>query len=70
MLNETGKTIILISQYMGVVAEYARMTIVIKGGRGLMDAGIREIFSRHDILGKASIEPHLLSRAGEIFLCC
>ena len=32
MLNETGKTIILISHYMGVVAEYASRTIVMKEG--------------------------------------
>ena len=27
-----------------------------------MDAGTREVFSRPDILGEASIEPHLLAR--------
>ena len=63
MLNEAGKTIILISHNMDVVAEYASRTIVIKDGRVLMDAGTREVFSRPDILGEASIEPHLLARA-------
>jgi len=72
MLNEAGKTIILISHDMGVVAEYASRTIVMKDGGILMDAGTREVFSRPDILGEASIEPHLLARAcnyvrGEIF---
>ncbi|MBC2706404.1 MAG: hypothetical protein HF975_10830 [ANME-2 cluster archaeon] len=62
MLNEAGKTIILISHGMGVVAEYASRTIVIKGGI-LMDAGTREVFLRPDILEEASIEPHLLARA-------
>ena len=28
-----------------------------------MDAGNSEVFSRPDILGEASIEPHLLARA-------
>ena len=63
MLNEAGKTIILISHDMGVVAEYTSRTIVMKDGGVLMDAGTREVFSRPDILEEASIEPHLLARA-------
>ena len=43
MLNEAGKTIILISHDMGVVAEYASRTIVMKDGGILMDAGTREV---------------------------
>ena len=76
MLNEAGKTIILISHDMGVVAEYASRTIVMKDGGVLMDAGTREVFSQPDILEEASIEPHLLARAcndvregGGLFLC-
>jgi len=63
MLNEAGKTIILISHDMGVVAEYASRTIVMKDGGILMDADTREVFSQPDILWEASIEPHLLARA-------
>jgi energy-coupling factor transport system ATP-binding protein len=63
MLNEAGKTIILISHDMGVVAEYASRTIVMKDGGILMDAGTREVFSQPDFLEEASIEPHLLARA-------
>ena len=77
MLNEAGKTIILISHDMGVVAEYTSRTIVMKDGGILMDAGTREVFSRSDVLEEASIEPHLLARAcndvrkgGEMFRCC
>jgi len=63
MLNEAGKTIILISHDMGVVAEYASRTIVMKEGGILMDAGTRSVISIPDILEKVSIEPHLLARA-------
>jgi hypothetical protein len=49
---------------MGVVAEYASRTIVIKDGGILLDAGTREVFSQPGILEEASIEPHLLARAG------
>ncbi|KAF5420538.1 MAG: energy-coupling factor transport system ATP-binding protein [Candidatus Methanocomedens sp.] len=62
MLNEAGKTIILISHDMGVVAEYASRTIMMKDGGILMDVGTREVFSRSDILEEESIEPHLLAR--------
>jgi len=48
---------------MGVVAEYASRTIVMKDGGILMDAGTREVFSQPDIIREASIEPHLLARA-------
>jgi len=50
MLNGAGKTIILISHDMDMVAEYASRTIVMKDGGILMDAGTREVFSRPDIL--------------------
>jgi len=63
MLTKAGKTIILISHHMGVVAEYVSRTIVMKDRGILMDAGIREVFSQPDILEEASIEPHLLARA-------
>ena len=49
MLNEAGKTIILISHDMGVVAEYASRTIVRKGGRDipvlLRSGGTGAVFS-------------------------
>ena len=62
MLNEAGKTIILISHGMGVVAEYASRTIVMKDG-GNPAGRWHPCFSRPDIFGEASIEPHLLARA-------
>jgi len=43
MLNEAGKTIILISHDMGVVVEYASRIIVMKDEGILMDAGTREV---------------------------
>ena len=52
MLNEAGKTIILISHDMGVVAEYTSRTIVMKDGGILMDAGTRETDHSSDAMGK------------------
>ncbi|MDP3104097.1 MAG: energy-coupling factor transporter ATPase [Candidatus Methanoperedens sp.] len=61
-LNDAGKTIIMITHDMSVVAEYARRTIVMEEGKILMDGCTREVFSRPDILNRASIEPPLLAR--------
>jgi len=77
MLNEAGKTIILISHDMGVVAEYTSRTIVMKDGGILMDAGTRMYFP-----GLMFLRGRPLSRicwpgrvmmcesGGEIFRCC
>jgi energy-coupling factor transport system ATP-binding protein len=61
-LNDAGKTIIMITHDMSIVAEYSERTIVMEGGKILMDGSTREVFSRPEILKKASIEPPLLAR--------
>jgi energy-coupling factor transport system ATP-binding protein len=61
-LNDAGKTIIMITHDMSIVAEYAKRTIVMEEGKILMDGRTREVFSRPDILERASIEPPLLTR--------
>jgi energy-coupling factor transport system ATP-binding protein len=61
-LNDAGKTIIMITHDMSMVAEYARRTILMEEGKILMDGSTREVFSRPDILKRASIELPLISR--------
>jgi energy-coupling factor transporter ATP-binding protein EcfA2 len=61
-LNDAGKTIIMITHDMSMVAEYARRTILMEEGKILMDGSTREVFSRPDILKRASIEPPLITR--------
>ena len=61
-LNDEGKTIILITHDMGLVAKYADRTIIMQDGKIRMDASTRDVFSRLDVMKKASIEPHLLAR--------
>ncbi len=77
MLNEAGKTKILISHDMGVVAEYACRTIVMKKGRVLMDAGIWRCFPGLMFLGKCPLchicwpgRVMMCEGRGEIFRCC
>jgi uncharacterized protein (TIGR00290 family) len=61
-LNDAGKTIIMITHDMGIVAEYARRTVVMDEGKILMDGPTREVFSRPDILKRASIELPMIAR--------
>nr|WAH99844.1 MAG: energy-coupling factor transporter ATPase [Candidatus Methanoperedens sp.] len=61
-LNDAGKTIIMITHDMGMVAEYARRTILMDEGKILMDGSTREVFSRPDLLKRTSIELPLVSR--------
>ena len=56
-LNEKGKTILIVTHDMKVVAKYAGRTIVMKDGRIIADGETRDIFSRFDVLREASILP-------------
>ncbi len=55
-LNEAGKTILLITHDMKIVAEYAKRTVVMENGGILMDGTTRDVFSKIDVLEKSSIE--------------
>ena len=61
-LNDAGKTIIMITHDMSMVAEYAERTIVMENGKILMDSCTRDVFSREEIIERASIEPPLLAK--------
>jgi energy-coupling factor transport system ATP-binding protein len=56
-LNGEGKTIILITHDMKVVAEHARRVIVMANGRMILDSDCRGVFSDLAILGESSLEP-------------
>ncbi len=56
-LNEEGRTIIVISHDMKVIAEFAKRVIVMKKGRVLMDGPTRKVFDREDILAETYLEP-------------
>jgi len=61
-LNHAGKTIILITHDMSIVAAYADRTIIIDGGKILIDGTTRYVFSQPDILKKAFIELPLVTK--------
>ncbi len=76
-LNRQGKTIIMVTHDMNIVAEYAQRVILLHQGRIVLDGPSREVFSRIDILEEIGLRPpqivylsHLLkdSLKGEIIL--
>jgi len=56
-LNATGKTVIIITHNMRLVAEYARRVVVMLDGLVLIEGSVEEVFSVLDILNKAFLRP-------------
>ncbi len=56
-LNNRGKTIIIVTHDMKLVAEYAERVIVLKDGKILADAPTREIFKNVKLLEEISLTP-------------
>ncbi len=70
-LNEEGKTIILITHDMRLVAEHAKRAIVMLQGRIILDSDPRGVFSDPEILQQSNLAPppvtllaHRLSELG------
>jgi len=61
-LNHAGKTIILITHDMSIVAAYADRTIIMKEGAILIDDTTRQVFSQKDVLEQASIELPMVTK--------
>jgi len=61
-LNEDGHTVLIITHSMGVAAEYARRTVILKDGRILADGPTRAVFSDENRLAEASLCPPPLVR--------
>ncbi|OQB14308.1 MAG: Energy-coupling factor transporter ATP-binding protein EcfA2 [Firmicutes bacterium ADurb.Bin193] len=56
-LNDSGTTVIMVSHDMEVVAEYARRTIVLRGGTVAADGATPDIFRKTDILSSSNLRP-------------
>ena len=61
-LNELGKTIILVTHDMNLVAGYARRTVVMDNGKIVLDGDTRHVFSEHEILEKTGITLPVITR--------
>ena len=56
-INREGKTVIIITHNMRLVAEHADRAIVMSEGRILLDDTVRNVFSETDLLKKAFLSP-------------
>ncbi len=57
VLNDEGKTIILITHDMRLVADHAKRVIVLSQGRVLLDSDPRGAFSDLDLLRQSNLQP-------------
>ena len=63
-LNEQGRTIIIVTHSMWVVAEYAHRAVVMANGRILTDGPVREVFANTNVLERASLAPPEITQLG------
>jgi energy-coupling factor transport system ATP-binding protein len=56
-LNHAGKTVIVVTHDMDIVARYARRVVVMADGQVLADGPTREILKQHEVLNRAHLKP-------------
>lgn len=61
-LNAEGRTILIITHDMRLVAEYARRVVVMGQGQVLLDGGPAEAFARQDLLRRTALQPPQIAR--------
>jgi energy-coupling factor transport system ATP-binding protein len=64
-LNEEGKTIIIISHNMALVAEICKRVIVMAEGKILLDGSTKEVFSQPELLAKTFLEPPQITKLAQ-----
>jgi cobalt transport protein ATP-binding subunit len=63
-LNEQGRTIVLITHDVRIVAEYASRCMVVRDGKVLTHDNTREVFKQTDLLSSTHIEAPQISELG------
>jgi energy-coupling factor transport system ATP-binding protein len=56
-LNGAGKTVVLVTHDMDIVAKYARRVVVMADGRVLLDGRSREVLGQEEVLSRAHLKP-------------
>lgn len=64
-LNKEGKTVIMITHDMYLVAEYSHRVIVMAQGEILLDGTPREVFSKSEILAESYLSPPQITLLGQ-----
>lgn len=62
VLNAEGKTVVLITHDMKLVAEHARRVVVLSQGRVLLDSDPRGAFSDLDVLRESNLQPPAITQ--------
>ncbi len=63
-LCRDGRTILVVSHNMSLIAEYCRRVVVFRSGKIFLDGSVGEVFSRPDELIKTGIKPPQITRLG------
>jgi len=63
-LNKQGKTIIIVTHNMRLVAEHARRTVMLFNGKVILDGSTREVFSKFKVLEDAYTKPPQITVLG------
>jgi energy-coupling factor transporter ATP-binding protein EcfA2 len=64
-LHGMGKTIIIVTHDMELIAEYAKRLVVMRGGKMLLDGSTRNVFSQPKVLQESSIKPPQITTLGQ-----
>lgn len=65
-LNREGRTIIIVTHNMRLVAEYAERVVVMHSGRVILDGDVRTVFSQPERLREALITPPQITQLGHL----
>jgi energy-coupling factor transport system ATP-binding protein len=65
VLCDRGRTIIVISHNMDLVAEYCQRLVVMLDGQVLVSGPTREVFSQPELIGQSSLEPPQVTQVGQ-----
>ncbi len=63
--RDENHTVVIITHEMPIVAAYAQRTIVLGGGRLIMDGPTREVFARPETLKQTYVEPPQITRLSQ-----
>jgi energy-coupling factor transport system ATP-binding protein len=64
-LCDRGRTIIIISHNMDLVAEYCERLVVMLDGQVLVSGPTREVFSQTQLIRQSSLEPPQVTQIGQ-----
>jgi energy-coupling factor transport system ATP-binding protein len=63
--NVDGRTIIIITHDMNIVAEFARRVVVMAGGKKIADGPTREVLTNQEVLAQAFLKSPQITRVAQ-----